>query len=138
MPEGTTRDYVAVIDIGSNAVRLVVYDGLNRAPFKIHNERTQCHLGKHLATTGKLNPEGIAAALDSIGRYAGLIRAMKIKQVRAVATAAMRDAEDGAAFIKKVKDDFGLEIRIVEGEEEARLSAHGVMMNGLGAQGVIG
>lgn len=138
MPEGTTRDYVAVIDIGSNAVRLVVYDGLNRAPFKIHNERTQCHLGRHLATTGRLNPEGITAALDSIGRYAGLIRAMKIKQVRAVATAAMRDAADGADFIKKVKDDFGLEIRIVEGEEEARLSAHGVMMNGLGAQGVIG
>lgn len=138
MPEGTTKDYVAVIDIGSNAVRLVVYDGLNRAPFKIHNERTQCHLGKHLATTGKLNPEGVAAALDSIGRYAGLIKAMKIGQVRAVATAAMRDAEDGAAFIKKVKDDFGLQIRIIEGEEEARLSASGVMMNGLGAQGVIG
>jgi exopolyphosphatase/guanosine-5'-triphosphate,3'-diphosphate pyrophosphatase len=58
--------------------------------------------------------------------------------VRAVATAAMRDAEDGPAFIKKVKDDFGLKIQIVEGEEEARLSAHGVMMNGLGAQGVIG
>ena len=138
MPEGTTKDYVAVIDIGSNAVRFVVYDGLNRAPFKIHNERTQCHLGKHLATTGRLNPEGVTAAFDSIGRYAGLIKAMKIKQVRAVATAAMRDAEDGAGFIKKVKDDFGLQIRIIEGEEEARLSAHGVMMNGLGAQGVIG
>jgi exopolyphosphatase / guanosine-5'-triphosphate,3'-diphosphate pyrophosphatase len=138
MPEGTTKDYVAVIDIGSNAVRLVVYDGLNRAPFKIHNERTQCHLGKHLATTGRLNPDGVAAAFDSIGRYAGLIKAMKIREVRAVATAAMRDAQDGADFIKKVKDEFGLEIRIIEGEEEARLSAQGVMMNGLGARGVIG
>ncbi len=137
MPEGT-KDYVAVIDIGSNAVRLVVYDGLNRAPFKIHNERTQCHLGKHLATTGKLNPDGVAAALDSIGRYAGLINAMKIRQVRAVATAAMRDAADGADFIRRVKDDYGLKIQIIEGEEEARLSACGVMMNGLGAQGVIG
>src|SRR5471030_430783 len=103
-------DYVAVIDIGSNAVRLVVYDGLNRAPFKIHNERTQCHLGKHLATTGRLNPEGVTLALDSIGRYAGLIKAMKIREVRAVATAAMRDAADGRDFIRRVKDDFGLEI----------------------------
>lgn len=137
MPQAS-RDYVAVLDIGSNAVRFVVYDGLNRAPFKIHNERTQCHLGKHLATTGRLNPDGVAQALDSIGRYAGLISAMKIKQVRAVATAAMRDAADGADFIRKVKADFGLEIKIIEGEEEARLSAHGVMMNGLGAQGVIG
>lgn len=138
MPQADTKDYVAVLDIGSNAVRFVVYDGLNRAPFKIHNERTQCHLGKHLATTGLLNPEGVTSALESIGRYSALIKAMKIKQVRAVATAAMRDAKDGKDFIKKVKSDFGLEIKIIEGEEEARLSAHGVMMNGLGAQGVIG
>lgn len=138
MPQADTKDYVAVLDIGSNAVRFVVYDGLNRAPFKIHNERTQCHLGKHLATTGLLNPEGVTSALESIGRYSGLIKAMKIKQVRAVATAAMRDAKDGKDFIKKVKSDYGLEIKIIEGEEEARLSAHGVMMNGLGAQGVIG
>jgi exopolyphosphatase/guanosine-5'-triphosphate,3'-diphosphate pyrophosphatase len=138
MPQADSKDYVAVLDIGSNAVRFVVYDGLNRAPFKIHNERTQCHLGKHLATTGKLNPEGVTSALESIGRYAGLIKAMKIRQVRAVATAAMRDAKDGKDFIKKVKKDYGLEIKIIEGEEEARLAAHGVMMNGLGAQGVIG
>lgn len=138
MPQASSRDYVAVLDIGSNAVRFVVYDGLSRAPFKIHNERTQCHLGKHLATTGRLNPDGVALALDSIGRYAALISAMKIKQVRAVATAAMRDAEDGADFIKKVKADYGLEIKVIEGEEEARLSAQGVMMNGLGAGGVIG
>lgn len=137
MPQAI-KDYVAVLDIGSNAVRFVVYDGLNRAPFKIHNERTQCHLGKHLAKTGSLNPDGVTLAFDSIGRYAGLIKAMKIKQVRAVATAAMRDAADGADFIRKVKTDFGLDVKIVEGGEEARLAALGVMMNGLGAEGVIG
>ncbi len=138
MSQASSKDYVAVLDIGSNAVRFVVYDGLNRAPFKIHNERTQCHLGKHIATTGRLNPEGVVLAFESIGRYAGLIKAMKIKQVRAVATAAMRDAADGQDFIKKVKSEFGLKIEIIEGEEEARLAASGVMMNGLGAQGVIG
>lgn len=132
------RDYVAIIDIGSNAVRLVVYDGLNRAPFKIHNERTQCHLGKELGRTGRLNPEGIGLALAAIGRFSGLIKAMKIREVRAVATAAMRDAADGADFIKKVQADFGLKIEIIEGEEEARLAAHGVLMNGLGKQGMIG
>ncbi|HYD17546.1 MAG TPA: Ppx/GppA family phosphatase [Patescibacteria group bacterium] len=138
MPEASSKDYVAVLDIGSNAVRFVVYDGLNRAPFKIHNERTQCHLGKHLATTGMLNPDGVNAAFEAIGRYAGLIKAMKIKQVKAVATAAMRDAKDGGDFIKKVKSEFGLKIDIIEGEEEARLASQGVMMNGLGANGVIG
>lgn len=138
MPQAASKDYVAVLDIGSNAVRFVVYDGLNRAPFKIHNERTQCHLGKHLATTGMLNPDGVASAFEAIGRYAGLIKAMKIKQVKAVATAAMRDAKDGGDFIKRVKDEFGLKIDIIEGEEEARLASQGVMMNGLGANGVIG
>jgi exopolyphosphatase/guanosine-5'-triphosphate,3'-diphosphate pyrophosphatase len=136
--QASADGYVAVIDIGSNAVRLVVYDGLNRAPFKIHNERTQCHLGRHLAATGRLNPEGVTLALDSIGRYAGLIKAMNIREVRAVATAAMRDAADGRDFIAKIKNDFGLDIRIIEGEEEARLAALGVMMNGLGARGVVG
>ncbi|MDE1153461.1 MAG: Ppx/GppA family phosphatase [Micavibrio sp.] len=133
-----SNGYVAIIDIGSNAVRLVVYDGLNRAPFKIHNERTQCHLGKDLGKTGRLNPDGIELALDAISRFSGLIKAMKIVEVRAVATAAMRDAADGPDFIKKVRDEFGLKIDVIEGEEEAHLAAHGVLMNGLGKRGIIG
>jgi len=134
----TSRDYVAVLDIGSNAVRFVVYDGLNRAPVKIHNERDICSLGADLATTGRLRPEGQAQALESIGRFSGLIRAMGIRRVYAVATAALRDAQDGPDFIARVERDFGLRIRVVDGEEEARLSAVGVMMNGLGSHGVIG
>lgn len=132
------KKYVAVLDIGSNAVRLVVYDGLNRAPVKIHNERNVCSLGADLAVTGKLNPEGVRKAFDSIGRFSGLLEAMKIKNVHAVATAALRDAADGPAFIARVEKEFGLKIHVVDGEEEARLSALGVMMNGLGADGVIG
>lgn len=139
MPEATsTRDYVAVLDIGSNAVRLVVYDGRNRAPVKIHNERDVCSLGADLGKTGRLSPEGVTRALKSIGRFAALITAMKIKQVEAVATAALRDASDGPDFIARVQKDFGLKIRVIDGEEEARLSAVGVMMNGLGSRGIIG
>jgi exopolyphosphatase / guanosine-5'-triphosphate,3'-diphosphate pyrophosphatase len=136
MPENSPiRDYVAVLDIGSNAVRLVVYDGMNRAPVKIHNERNVCSLGADLGTTGRLSPEGVEKALQSIGRFAALITAMKIKNVRAVATAALRDAEDGPDFIAQVHKKFGLKIEVVEGAEEARLSAIGVMMNGLGSTG---
>lgn len=132
------RDYVAVLDIGSNAVRLVVYDGMNRAPVKIHNERNICSLGADLGKTGRLHPEGVEKALQSIGRFAALITAMKIKRVHAVATAALRDAADGADFIQTVQKNFGLKITVVEGAEEARLSAIGVMMNGLGTKGIIG
>lgn len=139
MPRTTvTKDYVAVLDVGSNAVRLVVYDGLNRAPVKIHNERNVCSLGADLATTGKLSPEGMEKALDSIRRFSGLLTAMKIRHVEAVATAALRDAADGPAFIVRVEKECGLRLRVVDGEEEARLSALGVLMNGLGQNGVIG
>lgn len=132
------KKYVAVLDIGSNAVRLVVYDGFNRAPVKIHNERNLCSLGADLATTGKLSPDGVEKAMDSISRFSALLEAMKIRDVRAVATAALRDAADGPAFIARVEKEFGLKIHVVDGEEEARLSAQGVMMNGLGEDGLIG
>lgn len=138
MTRENTKDYIAILDIGSNAVRLVVYDGLNRAPHKIYNERNICNLGKSLSSTGKLDPGGVKKAMDSIGRFAGLIAAMKIKTVHAVATAAIRDASDGKDFTAAVKKKFGIEIRVVDGDEEARLSALGVMMNGLGEGGLIG
>jgi exopolyphosphatase/guanosine-5'-triphosphate,3'-diphosphate pyrophosphatase len=116
------KNYIAIIDIGSNAVRLVVYDGLNRAPFRIHNERNICNLG----------------ALNSIRRFSGLLNAMKITNIRAVATAAVRDAKDGNDFIDTVQKEFGLTITVIDGEEEARLSALGVLANGFGNDGVIG
>jgi exopolyphosphatase/guanosine-5'-triphosphate,3'-diphosphate pyrophosphatase len=129
---------VAVIDIGSNAVRLVIFDGLNRAPVRLHTERTICGLGKGLQKTKKLNPEGVEKALVTLKRYATLLEAMDIKNVRAVATAAVRDAEDGAKFIATVDKKYGIRIDIISGEDEARLSALGVMGNGLGSDGLIG
>jgi exopolyphosphatase/guanosine-5'-triphosphate,3'-diphosphate pyrophosphatase len=139
----TLKNPVAILDLGSNAVRFVIYDAPDRAPVKIHNERVQCHLGKGLAKTGYLNPAGVVLAFEAIGRFAALIKSMKIRHVHAVATAAMRDAADGPDFIASVKKAFGLTIRVVAGEEEARLSAHGVLMNGLGVEakghsGIIG
>ncbi|MCE9507776.1 MAG: Ppx/GppA family phosphatase [Alphaproteobacteria bacterium] len=136
--QAATKDYVAVIDIGSNAVRLVVYDGLNRAPFKVYTERAICNLGADLATTGDLNPAAVKKAMTSLRRFSGLLAEMKIKNVRAVATAALRDAKNGKVFIAKVKKDFGLTIAVIGGEEEARLAALGVLANGFGGSGVIG
>ncbi len=132
------KNYVAIIDIGSNAVRLVVYDGLNRAPFRIHNERNICNLGADLGKTGYLNPDSVKKALNSIRRFSGLLAAMKVNNIRAVATAAVRDAKDGKSFIDTVQQEFGLTITVIDGEEEARLSALGVLANGFGNDGVIG
>jgi exopolyphosphatase/guanosine-5'-triphosphate,3'-diphosphate pyrophosphatase len=132
------KDYIAIFDIGSNAVRLVIYDGLSRAPVRIHNERNLCTLGAGLAATGYLDPQGIEKALSSLGRFSGLVTALKIKNVRAVATAAVREAKNGSLFIERIKKEFGLTVEIIDGEEEARLSALGVLANGLGRNGLIG
>lgn len=129
---------VAVIDIGSNAVRLVVYHNLVRVPVQLHNERTICGLGKTLNKTGKLNPEGVIAARDSLARFSALISAMKIKTVVAVATAAMREAEDGPKFVRMIEEEFGLKINVISGDDEARLSAMGVVANHGKINGMIG
>ncbi|MFH1157974.1 MAG: Ppx/GppA family phosphatase [Pseudomonadota bacterium] len=132
------RNYVAIIDIGSNAVRLVVYDGFNRAPAIIHRERSICNLGADMATTGRLNPDSVKKALNILRRFSGLLEAMRIGNVRTVATAAVRDAMDGRNFVDTVQKEFGLTISVIDGEEEARLSALGVLANGFGGDGLIG
>ena len=134
----TQKKHVAIIDIGSNAVRLVVFNELNRAPIKLHAERDICGLGKGLQETGRLNPDGVKRALDSLARFSGILSAMHITNVRAVATAAMRDASDGADFMAKVRDEFGLEIEVITGEDEARLSAMGVIASHGKITGIIG
>lgn len=130
--------HVAVIDIGSNAVRFVVFDEISRGPIILYNERTICGLGKGMAESGRLNPDGVKKAYDCLARYAGLIENMKIGRVRAVATAAVRDARDGSRFVRRVKENHDIDIEVLSGEDEARLSAVGVLANGLGADGIIG
>ena len=78
----------AIVDIGSNSVRLVAYEGLTRAPTPIFNEKTLCGLGKGVATTGALAEEGVARALEALRRFRKLCEFMQIEDVRPVATAA--------------------------------------------------
>lgn len=132
------RETVAIIDIGSNAVRLLVYHDLCRVPVPMHTERNICGLGKTLGKTGLLNPEGVVSAMDSLARFSALIKAMRIKTVLTVGTAALREAKDGAKFVNTVKLKHGLHINIVSGEEEARLSALGVIANHGQVDGFIG
>lgn len=133
-----SKNYVAIIDIGSNAARLVIYDGLSRAPAKIHSERIICNLGVDLPTTGRLNPDSVKKAMKALRRFATLLAVMKVRHVHAVATAALRDAKDGRDFIAKVKKEIGLRISVIGGDEEARFAALGVLANGIGGDGVIG
>ncbi len=129
---------VGVIDIGSNSIRLVVYDGLRRAPFPIFNEKVLCGLGRELDQTGRLAPAAIEPALENLDRFVRLADAMGVRRLDPIATAAVREATDGAAFVEAILRRCGLEVRVISGEEEARLSALGVGSAFPGATGLVG
>ncbi len=128
---------VGVIDVGSNSVRLVVFDGAARSPAYFYNEKIMCALGAGLSETGILNPEGRKRALSAIRRFAALADSMGISPLTAVATAAVRDAADGQAFRDDVLQETGIKIWIIDGKEEARLSAQGVLLGWPGSYGLV-
>ncbi len=129
---------IGVIDIGSNSIRLVVYDRATRAAMPIFNEKILCGLGRGLERTGKLNPEGVKLAIENLARFGRIAAAMGLERLDLLATAAARDASDGAAFVAEVERITGSRVRILDGTEEARLSAHGVLSGIPEADGAMG
>jgi len=129
---------VAVVDIGSNSVRLVVYDGLRRSPTPVFNEKILCGLGKGVAITGCLGDEGIVRALAALRRFRTLARQIGAKEVYALATAAAREAANGEEFIDSAEQAMGCNIDVLTGKEEARLAALGVIAGIPDADGIAG
>jgi exopolyphosphatase / guanosine-5'-triphosphate,3'-diphosphate pyrophosphatase len=136
-PEAQALSRVGVIDIGSNSVRLVVFDGAARSPAYYFNEKILCGLGAGFSETGRLNPEGRVRALKALRRFAALTDGMVVSPLLTVATAAVRDAEDGDAFREEVMAETGLDIHVIDGDEEARLAAQGVLLGWPGAEGLV-
>ena len=128
---------VGVVDVGSNSVRLVVFDGAARSPAYFYNEKVMCGLGTGLGETGRLHPEGRARALAALKRFALLGAAMGDRPLSAVATAAVRDASDGPEFREEVERETGIKLWVIDGREEARLSAQGVLLGWPDADGLI-
>ncbi|WP_281301187.1 MULTISPECIES: Ppx/GppA family phosphatase [unclassified Iodidimonas] len=135
-----SREHLAVIDIGSNSVRLVVFDKMSRNPHILFNEKVLCGLGRMISKTGEMDDEAMAAALATLKRFQLLLKAMRIEagHIEAVATAAVREASNGAAFIARIKSDTGIRVRVISGKEEAELSALGVLSGIPDADGIIG
>ena len=129
---------VAVVDVGSNSVRLVLYRVEGRAIWTVFNEKVLAGLGRDLSRTGRLSPDGVLLALSALRRFKLVLEGAPVDEVHAVATAAVREAQDGKAFIERVQAETGLQVRILSGEEEARLSALGVVAGQPGANGVVG
>jgi exopolyphosphatase/guanosine-5'-triphosphate,3'-diphosphate pyrophosphatase len=127
----------AIIDIGSNTVRMVIYDGPPRAPHVFYNEKITARLGKNVAEDGVLSVKASTTALAALARYALILRLHGVEDVGCVATAAVRDAANGGEFLARVAE-LGLSPRLLSGEEEALASADGVRAAFPGAQGIVG
>ena len=128
----------AIIDIGSNSVRLVVYQGLTRIPATLFNEKVMAGLGRGLAANGRLGKGSMDTAVTALIRFAALTRVMGVDTLRTVATAAVREASNSDEFIARVERECGLQIETISGEAEARGAALGVIAGIPDADGVVG
>lgn len=128
----------AIIDLGSNSVRLVVFEGRGRNPVIIFNEKATLRLGSGLETTKKLNPQGVILAEDVFKRFYAIATTMKADPFIVLATAAVRDAEDGKEFIHKLQQWMpNVTVQILTGEQEADYAAAGVLCSIPYADGVV-
>jgi exopolyphosphatase / guanosine-5'-triphosphate,3'-diphosphate pyrophosphatase len=129
---------IAVIDIGSNSVRLVVYEGLTRSPTELFNEKALCGLGREVQSTGLLAADAVEHALTTLKRFRALCERMGVRRSLAIATAACRDAKNGRAFIRSAERMLKAEIDVLSGAREAELTALGVISGVHRGDGVVG
>jgi exopolyphosphatase/guanosine-5'-triphosphate,3'-diphosphate pyrophosphatase len=129
---------LAVIDIGSNSVRLVVYEGLTRSPTELFNEKALCGLGREVQSTGLLAADAVEHALATLKRFRALCDRMGVKRTLAIATAACRDAKNGRAFISFAERILKTGIDVLSGSREAEMTALGVISGVHHADGVVG
>ena len=115
------RPPFAVVDIGSNSIRLVVYERLCRAPIALFNEKSVCALGRSLATTGRLGRPEMDSALHALRRFAHIASALRADEVEYVATEAVRQATNGGEFLAEAERATGRPVTVLSGREEARL-----------------
>jgi exopolyphosphatase/guanosine-5'-triphosphate,3'-diphosphate pyrophosphatase len=132
------RSPVSIIDIGSNSIRLVIYEGIARSPTVLFNEKMLAGLGRGIVSTGKLDPEGVTRAVDEFRRFRALSEQAGAGEPYVIATAAAREAVNGPDFIHRAEEILGTGIRVLSGREEAHYSALGVVSGFHPAQGIAG
>jgi exopolyphosphatase/guanosine-5'-triphosphate,3'-diphosphate pyrophosphatase len=132
------KDRLAVIDVGSNSVRMVVYPSTALAAPPLFNEKAMCGLGRGQAPGGVLAPEAMDRAMDTIARFVHVAAAMGVGVIDAAATAAVREASNRETFLSRIQAETGIAVRVLSGKEEARLSARGVLAASPGARGLVG
>ena len=135
---GNPDAHVAVVDLGSNSIRLVVYDRLSRAPLPRFNEKSLCRLGASLDAEGNLGAEAMDCVSRALARFVSIARAMGVERPALIATESIRNAPNGDAFRERLETESGLEVRILSGDDEARLAALGVIAGFHEPNGLVG
>ena len=128
----------AIIDIGSNSIRLVVYDGPGRVPFILFNEKVMAGLGAELGVTGRISDEAMERGIIALRRFARLAHEMEVSRLRCVATAAVRDAENGAEFVRRAREEASLSVALLSGRQEGEAAGYGVISAIPEADGIVG
>ena len=127
----------AIIDLGSNSIRMLIYDNLLNSQIPIFNEKAICELGKNLDKTGKLDPKGSEFALSVLQRFKRILINLKVKKFKIIGTAAVREATDSKLFISKVQKILKKKVEVLTGIEEAENSALGVIIGFQKVNGVV-
>lgn len=121
--QAAAGERIAAIDVGSNSVRLVVADVLSGGSYRVMDEeRENTRLAAALATTGRLDPAAAQASLAVLGNFLSITSGYGVRQTRAIGTSAIRDADDGDDFCRRVRNELGLDIDVISAAEEARLA----------------
>jgi exopolyphosphatase / guanosine-5'-triphosphate,3'-diphosphate pyrophosphatase len=128
---------IAVIDLGSNSLRLAVFARLGGTLLPLVNEKVMCGLGRGIAATGRLNPEGKELAFANLPRFVALARALEVEHLAVIATSAVRDAADGRSFAIEIERLCRIKVDIIDGAAEGRLSARGVLAGIPEAEGIV-
>lgn len=129
---------MAVIDIGSNSVRQVIYEGLSRAPSVLFNEKILCGLGKEVARSGRMDDAAVVRAQDAVKRFVALGKQVDVQNTHVLATAAARDAENGDAFVENIENIVGKPVTVLTGEMEAEYAALGIRAGFHKPEGIAG
>ena len=137
-PASADAGHVAVVDLGSNSVRLVVYDRLCRAPVERFNEKSLCRLGASLDADGNLGREAMDCTVRALERFRAVAASMRVGRIELLATEATRRAGNGEAFRARLEAASGLEVRVLSGDDEARLAATGVLAGFHRPDGLVG
>ena len=132
------RRPLSIIDIGSNSIRLVIYEGLARSPTVLFNEKMLAGLGRGIVSTGKLDPEAVTRSMEEFRRFRALSEQAGAERMYVLATAAAREAVNGPDFIHRAEQVLGTEIHVLSGRQEAYYSALGVISGFHPANGIAG